>query len=148
MPSGERLPGPLGALESTVLDACAGREEWPAQVAAGINAGVDFVICNSALAETWLAEMEPDQLYRSHYEPMITRLAGLIRYRAPVDSRLPVSPDEALVAGIVGLVGDHVRLGRLDRLAALKPELVQLALLPYLGFAESQEWANRSAEWR
>ena len=59
MPPGDRLPGPLGALESTVLDACAARQEWPAQVAAGINAGVDFVIRNSALAEAWLADMIP-----------------------------------------------------------------------------------------
>lgn len=130
-----------------MLNACAARDEWPAQVAAGLNAGVDFVIDNSALAEAWVAEMSPNIVYSAQYEPMIERLAGLIRFRAPVEARLPASTDEALVAGIVGLVGDHVRLGRLDRLAQLKPELVQLLLLPYLGFLASREWANRSAEW-
>jgi hypothetical protein len=130
-----------------VRGACAARGEWPAQVAAGINAGVDFVIDHSALAEAWVAEVSPNLAYSKHYQPVIERLAALIRMRAPVETRLPGSTDEALVAGIVGLVGDHVRLGRLDRLAQLKPELVQLALLPYLGFADSQEWANRSAEW-
>lgn len=130
-----------------MLDACAAREEWPAQVAAGINAGVDFVIDNSSLVESWVAEISPNQLYSNYYGPMVTRLTTLIRLRAPVDERLPASTDEALVAGIIGLVGDLVRLRRFDRLAQLKPELVQLALLPYLGFAESQRWANRSAEW-
>jgi hypothetical protein len=59
---------------------------------------------------------------------------------------LPASTDEALVAGIVGLVGDHVRIGRVERLAELRPELVLLVLLPYLGFAEAQAWANRPPE--
>ncbi len=69
-----------------------------------------------------------------------------MRRRAPVERRLPASTDEALVAGIVGLVGDHVRIGRFERLAELRPELVLLVLLPYLGFAEAQAWANRPPE--
>jgi hypothetical protein len=81
----------------------------------------------------------------SHYERVVGRLAGMIRVKAPIERRLPVSTDEALVGGIVGLVGDHVRLGRTERLAELRPELVLLALLPYLGFSEAQRWANRAA---
>ena len=50
------------------------------------------------------------------------------------------------MAGIVGLVGgDHIRIGRVDRLAELRPELVLLTLLPYLGFSEAQRWANQMA---
>lgn len=64
--------------------------------------------------------------------------------RAPHDRRLPVSTDEAMVAGVVGLVGDHVRIGRPERLTELRPELVLLTLLPYLGFAEARRWANVS----
>jgi hypothetical protein len=79
------------------------------------------------------------------YEGTIKRLAELIRMNAPVGTRLPGATDEALVAGIVGLVGDHLRVGRSDRLEELRPELVLLALLPYLGFAEAQSWANRIA---
>ena len=40
---------------------------------------------------------------------------------------------------MVGLVGDHLRIRRLDRLEELRPELVLLTLLPYLGF-----WRRRS----
>lgn len=145
--SRDRLPGPLGEFESAVLGACAAQDEWPAQVAAGVNAGIDFVIANPELAQTWAAAASPDADYGSRYESVVTRLTGFIRLRAPAGARLPTATDEALVAGIVGLVGDHVRIGRLDRLAGLKPELVQLTLLPYLGFAESQRWANRSADF-
>ncbi len=82
------------------------------------------------------------------YERVIGRLAGFIQIKAPADNRLPGSTDEALVAGIVGLVGDHIRIGRLDRLSELRPELVLLTLLPYLGFFEAQRWANQMARTR
>lgn len=80
-----------------------------------------------------------------NYELVVGRFAGLIQVKAPVQSRLPGSTDEALVAGIIGLVGDHIRIGREDRLAELRPELVLLTLLPYLGFSEAQRWANQIA---
>ena len=83
-----------------------------------------------------------------HYERAVSRFARFLQLRAPAGTRLPGSTDEALVAGIVGLVGDHIRLDRLDRLADLRPELVLLTLLPYLGFAEAQRWANEMARSR
>jgi len=39
-----------------------------------------------------------------------------------------------------------VRIGRLDRLEELRPELVLLTLLPCLGFSEAQKWANQVAK--
>jgi hypothetical protein len=133
------------ALETAVLDACAREEEWPAQIAAGIYAGVDFAIANPSVARELSldAAVEADSL--KVYERAIGRFVGFIRVKAPVGARLPGSTDEALVGGIIGLVGDHIRTGRVDRLAELRPELVLLTLLPYLGFAEAQRWANRAA---
>lgn len=138
----------MAGLETAVLDACAVAAEWPAQIAAGIYAGVDFAIANPAIgrALTIDAAAEADCTWR--YERVIGRLAGFIQIKAPVGSRLPGSTDEALVAGIVGLVGDHLRIGRLDRLAELRPELVLLTLLPYLGFSDAQRWANEVAKSR
>ena len=128
-----------------MLNACSAEEEWPAQIAAGIYAGVDFAIANPAVARelTIDAAVEADCMLR--YERVIGRLTGFIQVKAPAGTRLPGSTDEALVAGIVGLVGDHIRLGRLDRLAELRPELVLLTLLPYLGFADAKGWADRAA---
>lgn len=131
-------------LEAAVLDACAAEEEWPAQIAAAVYAGVDFAIANPAVAEDLLLDARADDGVPTH-ERAIGRLASFIKIKAPVEARLPASTDEALVGGIVGLVGDHIRIGRLDRLAELRPDLVLLALLPYLGFAEAQRWANRAA---
>jgi hypothetical protein len=142
------FPIALAGLETAVLEACTAEGEWPAQVAAAIYAGVDFAIANPDIARalTIDAAMEADSTAR--YERVIGRLAGFIQIKAPRDSRLPASTDEALVAGIVGLVGDHIRIGRFDRLAELRPELVLLTLLPYLGFSEAQRWANQVSELR
>lgn len=127
-----------------MLDACAAESEWPAQIAAGVYAGVDYAIANPAVALglTLEAAATPDCMRR--YERVVGRLAGFIQVRAPTSRRLPPSTDEALVAGIVGLVGDHIRIGRVDRLAELRPELVLLTLLPYLGFNEAKRWANEA----
>ncbi len=143
--SGE-FPIALAGLETAVLGACAVEKEWPAQVAAGIYAGVDFAIANPTVARALTLDAAAEADCMRRYERVIGRLAGFIQIKAPVGTRLPGSTDEALVAGIVGLVGDHIRIGRLDRLAELRPELVLLTLLPYLGFAEAQEWANRVAQ--
>jgi len=135
----------LAGLELAVVDACSRDGEWPAQVAAAIYAGVDFAIAHPVIAQLVTVEEDPAGVGATHYERMISRLAGLIRAKAPVEARLPGSTDEALVSGIVGLVGDHIRIDRPERLAELRPELVLLALLPYLGFAEAQRWSNQAA---
>jgi hypothetical protein len=138
------FPVALAGLETAVLEACATETEWPAKIAAGVYAGVDFAIANPLIARELTIDgaVEADCMRR--YERLIGRLAGFIQIEAPGGARLPASTDEALVAGLVGLVGDHIRVGRMDRLAELRPELVLLTLLPYLGFTEARSWANRA----
>jgi hypothetical protein len=140
------FPLVIEELETAVLQACCGEGEWPAQVAAGVYAGVDFVVERPDLARGMAVELTFEPASRGHYERFVGRLAGFIAVNAPIGSRPRSSVDETMVAGMVGLVGDHLRVGRLDRLVELRPELVLLTLLPYLGFAEAQAWANRAAE--
>lgn len=140
------FPLALANLETAVLEACAAEEEWPAQVASGICAGVDYAIAHPELGESLAADARVESGSLQRYESIIGRLAGFLRAKAPTGDRLPGATDEALVAGIVGLVGDHLRIGRLDRLEELRPELVLLTLLPYLGFSEAQKWANQVAD--
>lgn len=135
----------LDELEATIATACRDQGEWPEQVAAGIYAGVRFSIEHPTIVDALMVLEKAQGPSASGYTWTIERLARLISRDAPAGSRLPGSTDEALVAGIVGLVGDHVRVGRFENLKALRPDLVLLALLPYLGFAEAREWANRFA---
>jgi len=139
------FPLALANLESAVLQACAGEEQWPAQVAAAIYAGVDYAIAHPEVAKTLAFDTAAEADSVRRYESVIGRLAGFLRVKAPTERRLPVATDETVVAGMVGLVGDHLRIGRVDRLEQLRPDLVLLTLLPYLGFDEAQRWANRTA---
>ncbi|HKO37286.1 MAG TPA: hypothetical protein VJU14_02850 [Solirubrobacterales bacterium] len=137
------FPLALANLETAILEACAGEEEWPARATAGICAGIDYAIAHPEVAETLVSDDSPGAETLRRYEQVIGRLAGILQAQAPTGSRLPVSTDEALVAGLVGLAGDHLRIGRYERLDELRADLVLLALLPYLGFAEARKWANQ-----
>lgn len=139
----EVFGGLVGEFEASVADACRGEEQWPAQVAAGIYAGVDYAIGHPAVVDALLAAETSDVGAPGAHTRAVERLAALISRDAPAGSRLPGSTDEALVAGIIGLVGDHIRVGRFDALRELRPDLVLLATLPYLGFDEARRWANR-----
>jgi hypothetical protein len=138
------FPLALAKLETVVLDACSAEEEWPARVAAAIYAGVDFAIAHPEMVEALAPEVSRGRQDVQPYEIIIGRLAGFLKAGAPIDARVPISTDEALVAGVVGLVGDHLRMGRHDRLTELRADLVLLTLLPYLGYSEAQKWANRA----
>ena len=129
-------------LEAAVFGACARNREWPAQIAAAIYAGVDFAIAHPDLVEGLSADRVPGGESLRRYDLVITRMAQFLREKAPADRRLPGSTDEALVGGVVGLVGDHLRIGKVERLTELRPDLVLLTLLPYLGFDEARRWAN------
>jgi hypothetical protein len=139
------FPPALANLEAAVLDACETEQEWPAQVAAGVCAGIDHAIENPEVAELLAYEGGPKPKSLRRHERVIGRFAGLLRGRAPASERLPGSTDEALMAGMVGLVGDYLRIGRRERLEELRPELVLLTLLPYMGFSEAQRWADWAA---
>ncbi|HVT00584.1 MAG TPA: hypothetical protein VHE08_08720 [Solirubrobacterales bacterium] len=130
-------------LEEVVLRACSAEAEWPARIAAGVYAGVDFAIAHPEIADGFASELEGEAERIARYEAIIRRFTGFLQAQAPVGKRLPGSTDAALVGGVVGLVGDYLRLGRADRLEELRPDLVLLVLLPYLGFAEAKSWANR-----
>jgi hypothetical protein len=129
-----------------VIAACRHQKEWPAQIAAGIYAGVDFAISNPDLCRSLTIDVASEMDSPEAYQQWIKRLADLMQARAPAEARLPGATDEALIGGMVGLVSDHVRLGRLGPLKELRPELVLFALLPYMGFEEAQRWANAQAD--
>jgi hypothetical protein len=139
----ELFPKLLDELEGAVAAACGSRDAWPERVGAGIYAGVDFAIDHPVVIDAFAAMDRGNSAPDSEYATLVERLARLISRDAPSESRLPGRTDEALVAGIVGLVGDHLRVGRPEALRELRPDLTLLALLPYLGFEGAQAWANK-----
>jgi hypothetical protein len=97
--------GELIRLEEVVLGACSGQVEWPARVAAGIYAGVDFAIAHPEVVDCLWSDLDDDAGNLARYERIISRFTGFLQAKAPVDERLPGSTDRALVGGILGMVG-------------------------------------------
>ena len=128
-------------LKGRVREACAGQDEWPAKVAAGIRGAVDFCVSNPGAAQILVIET---RTARGHgdYLQMVDGFAGLFDGEVPAKQRSAGPTDEALVGAIAAIVAYHLRSERLDLLEDAVPELVCLALLPYLGFDGAKGWAD------
>lgn len=50
--------------------------------------------------------------------------------------------ERVLVAGCASLIGERLRTGGVDALPSLEPQLVEIALGPYLGLAEARRLAR------
>jgi hypothetical protein len=130
-------------LEAAVLESCAGKEEWPARIAAGIRAALEFAAANPEAARTLTVDSragEPGET--DAYVEMIGRFASMLGAGAPRIGRLPASSDTAVVSAIASIVSSHARADRLERLRDGDPDLVFLALLPYVGFSEAIRWSR------
>jgi hypothetical protein len=130
-------------LQVAVLEACARARPWPAQVAAAIETALAFAAADPAAARVLLVRApveRPDGPGR--HLRLVECFAELLAAEAPRDRRRPASAAEAVVGGIAVIVADHIRADDPQALPALLPELVELALVPYLGRAEARRWAG------
>jgi hypothetical protein len=128
-------------LEAKVGRACEHELDWRAKVAAGIYAALDFTLADADAARALTIEAGSSRPGASS-GPNLTRHFGEMLTEVAPPSPRPAAANEAVVGSIVSVIGDHLRRNRLDRLAAAGPDLVHLALLPYVGFAEAKRWAQ------
>jgi hypothetical protein len=141
--------GAVGRLQVAVLEACQREKTWPAKVAAGVGATVEFAATKSQTARLLTIESlvrRPDGGER--YSRMIEHFAELLRAEAPHDRRRPKSTEQALVGGIARVLADHLRSGDMTALRQSVPELIELILVPYVGRAEARDWAQKTASDR
>jgi 4-aminobutyrate aminotransferase-like enzyme len=131
-------------LKGRVREACSEQEEWPARIAAGIREAVDFCVSNPAAAQALVIDTRT-AAGEGDYLEMVDGFAEFIDAEAGSGRRSTGPADEALVAAIAAIVAHHIRTERLDHLEEAVPELVCLALLPYLGFEQAKGWADISA---
>ena len=64
---------------------------------------------------------------------------------APNGSRAPVASDESVIATMAAIVRDRLFSGDREDLLACAPDLVCLALLPYLEFSQMADWAESAS---
>lgn len=128
----------VGAIEA----ACAARPDWSGKVEAAIAAAIGF------------ATAEPESsrfLCADHFASTVDgtnrvlesreRLAALLRpgrERCARATKLPRLTERGLVAAIWTTIDAQLMRGGPEALAELEPELVELALAPYLGYEKAR----------
>jgi hypothetical protein len=73
---------------------------------------------------------------------VLAHFAGLLAEVTPAERPLPVSTDESIVESIAAVVRGHLLAGTEDQLPEVAPDLVYLALLPYLGLEGTKRWVK------
>jgi hypothetical protein len=141
----EAVDGALGALRKPVVGACAGREEWPAKVVASIYAVLDLVATEPA-GRSAVTSLSPGQGEDAGhaYREAVDHFAALMEGIVPPEERWRGS-SRGSVVGIAAILADRVRAGKVNGLREIGPDLVQYALLPYLGLTEAKRWAELSS---
>jgi len=128
--------------------ACAAQSAWPAKVAAAIDVAIDFAVRSPEEAQLLVVDAvaaEPALALR-----VLTSndfLVGLLRNgreHCPGSASLPELTERAQIGAAASVIGNKLLSGQADRLPALKPELVQLILTPYLGIEEAARVAASS----
>lgn len=140
---GPDFKGSLAQLHSAVSGGWGSEGEWAARFAASIRAALAFAVANPAAARTLTIHSRGTET--NEYDSMIAELSARLGHITPDDLRPTASTDQAVVNSIASVVGEHLRAGRVDRLDEVAPDLVYLALLPYVGFDEARRWAASAA---
>ncbi len=135
--------GSLEQLHSAVSGGWGSEGEWPARFAASIRAALAFAIANPAAGRA--LTINSRGAGTDEYDSLISSFSTRLCHNTPEDRRPTASTDHAVVNSIASVVGEHLRADRVDRLDEVAPDLVYLALLPYVGFDEARRCAESAA---
>ena len=143
---GEDFSASFHQLQDAVRRACRRQSGWEAKVVAGIEVVLEFASTQpgKALALTVEArrpafgETNPEQVVLAYFSE---RLGAV----APTAARKPISTDRSIVESIAVFIRGHLLGGTEAQLPARAPDLVYLALIPYLGLEETKRWAESAA---
>ena len=110
---------------------------WPEQIATGLRALTMLVAAQPQRARLCLVEVQaggPE--LGARFDAVLDRVAAKLREgrtleTAPAD--LPATHEEATAGALAWLLRERFETGELDGLEALYPQLVDIALGPYLG---------------
>ena len=116
-------------------------DDWPARVRAAIAAALTFVAEQPAAARFLAVEIQAaGPAAVAAQAESIDRLVAKLREGRRLYPEAPginPSTEPAIVGGIVTLIGNRLRDGRVTGLATCEPALVEFALAPYLGGEEA-----------
>jgi hypothetical protein len=136
----------FATLKEAVAGACAGEQQWEARVVAGIDAVIEFALDDPPAARALTvcaAELTTDD--RDLEGEMLAHFAELLEEVAPDRMLFPISSAAGIVETTAVVIRGHLLAGRTEKIAGLGPELVYMALVPYLGFDGARQWAATSS---
>lgn len=142
----------LTRLRNEVEEACAGQDEWPRGVAAGLAATLDLGAADPAAMRALTVDIFDEGLvgalrYHDAVADFASRLADGRRHCTKGDT-YPSVLEEALIGAVASPIAEAVRMGREAALPELAAELTEFVLTPYLGGAEAKQVAARQAQLR
>jgi hypothetical protein len=138
---GEDFSSCFEELKEVVATACERQGVWEAKVIAGIRTVAGFAAANPSKALALSVEARrPDSDGRASdvNAYFAARLADL----APSESRIPISTDQGVVEAIALIIRGHLLNGTSHLLPEAAPDMVYLALMPYIGLRETQRWTE------
>ncbi len=143
---GEDFERSFDELKGLVTAACGEQGEWEAKVVAAVRAVAEFAAASpkKALALTVEAR-RPRADGRAAADEVVAYFAKLLAEVAPSERRAPISTDASVVEAIAMIVRGHLIAGTSELLPESAPDLVYLALVPYLGIAETRGWTKALA---
>jgi len=145
----------LAAFDRAVEAARTGIEEgvpaalpWPEQVRAALAALLAAIAASPERARVCLVEApKGGPALLDAYDAMLDRVVLALREGRRLDSadeRLPATLEETTAAGLAWLLRERLEVGGAEEIGSMLPELVDVALRPYLDPAELRRLAGAS----
>jgi len=140
---GSRQDPSLQELRQALRDSGSGEARWEAKVVAAIKAMLTFCSTQPVRARAMASNaLSPGSGGQSPERALVAFLACELSRVAPSGSRVPVGSDESVIATMAAIVRDRLFSGDREEVLACAPDLVCLALLPYLEFSQMADWAE------
>jgi hypothetical protein len=132
----------FAALKEAIGRSCSQEDKWEARIVAGIGAVIEFTLedveAARALTVCAGAQTAGD---RDLEGEMLDYFAELFDDVAPDEMLFPISSPAGIVETTAVVIKGHLLAGRIERIEELGPELVFIALMPYVGFDSAKHWA-------
>jgi AcrR family transcriptional regulator len=130
-------------LRTAIVEGCLAATGWPDQVAGGLRVLLDCLAERAAIAEGLariFPSIGPEALRRYHgfVESLAPLLAGGREF-AEHGEELPTEVELLAVGSVESIVFDQIQLGRTAELAAMAPEVLFSAMVPFTGPAMAAE---------
>jgi AcrR family transcriptional regulator len=117
-------------------DPASGGLSWPEQIATGLRAVIALIGVEPERARLCLVEAQTGGAELSaRFEAALDRVAAKLRQGRALDTApadLPATHEEATAGALAWLLRERLETGDTEGLKALYPELIDIALAPYL----------------